>query len=340
MKEELKQIKEKAFQILKEADKLEDLEEVRVKILGRSGSLTKVLRRMGELEPKERPIMGKLSNEVRESIESYLQERKEQLEKVLREIKIEEESLDITADLADVKMGHRHPLYQTMEKLENIFITMGFDIIDGPEIETVANNFDLLNSPLDHPSREKSDTFYVDEETVLRTHTSTVQIRTMKESKPPIRMVSAGRTFRFDEVDATHSPMFHQMEGLVVDKNITMANLIHTLDHFVHEMFGEDIKTRYRPHYFPFTEPSIEVDVSCFKCRGEGCESCQYTGWDMELLGAGIVHPQVLENCGIDSSVYSGFAFGMGVDRIAMVSYELDDIRLLFDNTREFLEQF
>ena len=340
MKEELKKIKEKAFKILEEADKLEDLEEVRVKVLGRSGSLTKVLRKMGELEPEERPIMGKLSNEVRQSIESYLQERKEQLEKILREIKIEEESLDITADLADVKMGHRHPLYQTMEKLENIFITMGFDIIDGPEIETVANNFDLLNSPLDHPSREKSDTFYIDDETVLRTHTSTVQIRTMKESKPPIRMVSAGRTFRFDEVDATHSPMFHQIEGLVVDKNITMANLIHTLDHFVHEMFGEDIKTRYRPHYFPFTEPSIEVDVSCFKCRGEGCESCQYTGWDMELLGAGIVHPQVLENCGIDSSVYSGFAFGMGVDRIAMVSYELDDIRLLFDNTREFLEQF
>lgn len=340
MKEELRKIREEAFDILKNAESLEDLEDVRVKVLGRSGMLTKVLRRMGELEPEERPVMGKLSNEVREALENYLQERRNQLEEVLRKIKIEEEALDVTADLEEMTIGHRHPLYQTMEKLENIFMTMGFDIVEGPEIETVANNFDLLNSPMDHPSREKSDTFYIDPETVLRTHTSCVQIRTMKQSQPPIRMVSAGRTFRFDEVDATHSPMFHQIEGLVVDKDITMSNLIYTLDYFVHEMFGEDIKTRYRPHYFPFTEPSIEVDVSCFKCRGEGCASCQYTGWDMELLGAGMVHPQVLENCGIDSSVYSGFAFGMGVDRIAMVSYELDDIRLLFDNSREFLEQF
>ena len=217
---------------------------------------------------------------------------------------------------------------------------MGFKVIPGPEIETVKNNFDDLNSPENHPSRDMSDTFYITEDILLRTHTSPVQIRAMKEYGVPLKMVSAGRTFRFDDVDDTHSPMFHQLEGLVVDENISMANLIHTLDIFIQELFGKDIKTRYRPHYFPFTEPSAEVDVTCFKCRGAGCPNCNHTGWSMELLGCGMIHPKVLENCGIDSTKYSGFAFGMGVDRITMIKYGINDIRLLFENDNRFLEQF
>ena len=227
-----------------------------------------------------------------------------------------------------------------MEELENFFISMGFSIIDGPEIETVENNFDKLNSPMDHPSREMSDTFYIDKDLLLRTHTSPVQIRTMLSTKPPIKMVSAGRTFRFDEVDDTHSPMFHQIEGLVVDENINMSNLIETLNTFIKEFFGEDMQTRYRPHYFPFTEPSAEVDVSCFNCKGKGCKVCNGTGWSMELLGCGMVHPNVLEACGIDSKKYSGFAFGMGIDRITMVKHKINNIRLLYDNDKRFLEQF
>lgn len=217
---------------------------------------------------------------------------------------------------------------------------MGFDIVDGPEIDTVENTFDLLNSPKYHPSRSLSDTFYLDDKTVLRPHTSSVQIRTMKTQKPPIRMVSAGRTFRFDDVDDTHSPMFHQIEGLVVDKGVTMANLMDTINIFIKNLFGEEIETRFRPHYFPFTEPSMEVDVTCFDCKGKGCPSCNDTGWSMELLGCGMVHPNVLRNCGIDPEVYTGFAFGMGVDRITMVKHKIDNIRLLYDNDKRFLEQF
>ena len=216
---------------------------------------------------------------------------------------------------------------------------MGFSV-EGPEIETVENNFDALNSPENHPSRDLTDTFYITEDILLRTHTSPVQIRTMKEMEPPLRIVSAGRTFRFDDVDDTHSPMFHQLEGLVVDENITMANLMHTIDIFIKELFGKDMKTRFRPHYFPFTEPSAEVDVSCFECKGKGCPVCNGTGWSMELLGCGMVHPKVLANCGIDPDKYSGFAFGMGIDRITMVKYGIDDIRLLFENDNRFLEQF
>jgi phenylalanyl-tRNA synthetase alpha chain len=217
---------------------------------------------------------------------------------------------------------------------------MGYDIVEGPEIDTVENNFDALNAPPDHPSRDKSDTFYINENLLLRTQTSPVQIRIMKEQKPPIRIVSAGRTFRFDEVDDTHSPMFHQMECLVVDKNVTLANLKDSINHFVKELFGDDMKTRFRPHNFPFTEPSAEVDVSCLSCKGKGCEACNYTGWSMELLGCGMVHPKVLENCGIDPKVYSGYAFGMGIDRITMVKHKINDIRLLFENDIRFLKQF
>ena len=227
-----------------------------------------------------------------------------------------------------------------MEELENLFMSMGFTVLEGPEIETVRNNFDLLNSPKDHPAREYSDTFYISEELLLRTHTSPVQIRAMQQMDLPIRIISTGRTFRFDDVDDTHSPMFHQLEGLVVDENITMGNLMKTIDIFIKEIFGEDMKTRFRPHNFPFTEPSIEVDISCFDCRGKGCPSCNGTGWDMELLGAGMVHPNVLENCGIDSEKYTGFAFGFGIDRISMVKHKIDNIRLLFENDNRFLKQF
>lgn len=237
-------------------------------------------------------------------------------------------------------MGHYHPLLHTIKELENLFISMGFSVVDGPEVETVQYNFDALNSPENHPSRDLSDTFYITKDILLRTHTSPVQIRAMKQIKPPLRIVSAGRTFRFDDVDDTHSPMFHQLEGLVIDEKVTMANLMHTIDIFIKKLFGEDMETRFRPHHFPFTEPSAEVDVSCFECKGKGCSVCNGTGWSMELLGCGMVHPKVLENCGIDSERYSGFAFGMGIDRITMVKYGINDIRLLFENDNRFLEQF
>ncbi|HHX69930.1 MAG: phenylalanine--tRNA ligase subunit alpha [Miniphocaeibacter sp.] len=340
MKNKLLNIKEQTLAKLNEIKNLDELESIRVKILGKKGELTLVLRGMGKLSKEERPVVGQYANEIRNDIENYIAIRKKELIEKMNKIKIEEEKIDVTAKKGSLKIGHRHPLNKTMEELENLFQTMGFSIIEGPEVETVANNFDLLNSPKNHPSRDLSDTFYINEDILLRTHTSTVQIRTMLNNKPPIRMVSAGRTFRFDDVDDTHSPMFHQIEGLVVDKNVTMSNLIHTLDVFIREFFGEDMKTRYRPHYFPFTEPSAEVDVSCFACHGEGCPECNYTGWSMELLGCGMVHPNVLRNCGIDPEVYSGFAFGMGVDRITMVKHGIDNIRLLYDNDKRFLEQF
>ncbi|WP_099203304.1 phenylalanine--tRNA ligase subunit alpha [Miniphocaeibacter massiliensis] len=340
MKEQLSLIKEKTIEKIEKVKSLKELENIRVSILGKKGELTSVLRGMGKLSKEERPVMGQLANEVREKLEKYLSAKKEELVNEVKKIKIQEEKVDVTATRGSLEIGHRHPLNKTMEDLEDLFQTMGFSIIDGPEVETVKNNFDMLNSPKNHPSRDLTDTFYINDDILLRTHTSPVQIRTMLKNKPPIRMVSAGRTFRFDDVDDTHSPMFHQIEGLVVDKGITMANLIDTLDVFIKEFFGSDMKTRYRPHYFPFTEPSAEVDVSCFDCHGEGCPSCNYTGWSMELLGCGMVHPNVLRNCGIDPEIYSGFAFGMGVDRITMVRHGIDNIRLLYGNDKRFLEQF
>ena len=340
MKDKLNNIKESTIEKISKIANLKDLEAIRVKVLGKKGDLTLVLREMGKLSKEERPIIGQFANEIRNEIEVYLSSKKNELQDEIKKIKIEEEKIDITARRNKKEIGHRHPLNKTMEELENLFQTMGFSIIEGPEVETVANNFDLLNSPKNHPSRDLSDTFYIDEDILLRTHTSTVQIRTMLDNKPPIRMVSAGRTFRFDDVDDTHSPMFHQIEGLVVDKHVTMANLMDTLNVFIKEFFGEDMKTRYRPHYFPFTEPSAEVDVSCFACHGKGCPSCNYTGWSMELLGCGMVHPNVLRNCGIDPEIYSGFAFGMGIDRITMVKHGIDKIRLLYENDKRFLEQF
>ncbi len=340
MKEEILKIKEKTVGLIDNATDLKSLEDIRVKVLGKKGDLTLVLRNMGKLSKEERPAMGQLANEVRSEIEGLLSGKFEQLKDERKKIKLKEEELDVTANRGTREISHRHPLNETIIQLENLFQTMGFDIIDGPEIDTVENTFDLLNSPKYHPSRSLSDTFYLDDKTVLRPHTSSVQIRTMKTQKPPIRMVSAGRTFRFDDVDDTHSPMFHQIEGLVVDKGVTMANLMDTINIFIKNLFGEEIETRFRPHYFPFTEPSMEVDVTCFDCKGEGCPSCNDTGWSMELLGCGMVHPNVLRNCGIDPEIYTGFAFGMGVDRITMVKHKIDNIRLLYDNDKRFLEQF
>lgn len=340
MKIEILNIKNEFFSELEKVENQKALEELRVKYLGKKGLMTAALKGMGKLSKEERPVIGKLANEVSAEIREAIDQAKKKFEVEHLKAKLSSEIIDISLEKNNIKIGSDHPLHQTMEELEDLFVSLGFRIIPGPEIESVANNFDLLNSPEDHPSRDLSDTFYIDEDILLRTHTSPVQIRSMKKYGAPIKMVSAGRTFRFDDVDDTHSPMFHQMEGLVVGENISMGDLIGTLDIFIKEFFGDDIETRYRPHYFPFTEPSVEVDVTCFSCHGKGCKACGGTGWSMELLGGGMVHPQVLENCGIDSEKYTGFAFGMGVDRVTMVRYGIDNIRLLFENDNRFLKQF
>lgn len=340
MRDRLKKIREEAISNIEVLNNLDGLESLRIKYMGKKGELTLVLREMGNISKEERPIIGALANEIRQQIEGELDKAKDRLIEEIKKQQIEKEKIDITISKHTKKLGHYHPLLHTIKELENLFISMGFSVVDGPEVETVQYNFDALNSPENHPSRDLSDTFYITKDILLRTHTSPVQIRAMKQIKPPLRIVSAGRTFRFDDVDDTHSPMFHQLEGLVIDEKVTMANLMHTIDIFIKKLFGEDMETRFRPHHFPFTEPSAEVDVSCFECKGKGCSVCNGTGWSMELLGCGMVHPKVLENCGIDSERYSGFAFGMGIDRITMVKYGINDIRLLFENDNRFLEQF
>lgn len=340
MRERLLELMQEALNLIKQCNYDDDIEKIRVQFLGKKGELTSILRSMAQLTEEERPVIGKIANEVRMAIEENINEFKDALAERLKEEKLKTERVDVTMPSKYPQMGRRHPLMQVKEELEDLFLSMGYNVIEGPEVDTVQNNFDDLNAPEDHPSRDMSDTFYLADGIVLRTQTSPVQIRTMKTQKPPIRMVSAGRTFRFDEVDDTHSPMFHQMECLVIDKGVTMANLKDAINQFVKQMFGDEMKTRFRPHNFPFTEPSAEVDVSCLKCRGKGCELCNNTGWSMELLGCGMVHPNVLRNCGIDPEIYSGFAFGMGIDRVAMVKYGINNIRLLFDNDERFLKQF
>ena len=340
MREKLEEIKKTALEEITKSTSLDQLDKIRIAILGKKGQLTGILKGMGKLSPEERPKMGALANDVRANLEEALNQKRQKLEEDQVNQRLEEEWIDITLDKPQKRQGHFHPLSQTKEELEDLFVEMGFMVYEGPEIESVENNFDALNAPMSHPSRDKTDTFYIDDTTLLRTQTSPVQIRAMKEMGAPLRMICSGRVFRPDDVDDTHSPMFHQLEGLVVDENVSLANLIHTLDVFIHEMFGKDMQTRYRPHYFPFTEPSTEVDVTCHACHGVGCKACHGTGWSMELLGAGMVHPNVLRNCGIDPEKYSGFAFGMGIDRIAMVKYGISDIRLLFDNDERFLKQF
>ncbi len=340
MEAQLQQLRSTMIERIEAAQDAKTLESIRIEYMGKKGELTGLLKQMGKLSAEEKPVIGKLANEVRQDFESNLARRHAELKEIGKGLRLQAEKIDVTVDKPGHGFGHRHPLQSTMEELEELFISMGFRVEEGPEVETVENNFDKLNSPKDHPSRDYSDTFYIKPNTVLRTHTSPVQVRVMMNQKPPIRMICTGRTFRFDDVDDTHSPMFHQIEGLVVDKHISMANLIDTLNVFVKRLLGEDMKTRFRPHYFPFTEPSAEVDVSCTVCRGAGCPSCHFTGWSMELLGCGMVHPNVLSMCGIDPTEYSGFAFGMGIDRITMVKHGIPNIRLLYENDQRFLDQF
>ena len=337
MKETLKRIKEEA--LLKIADDSCDLEALRIQYLGKKGELTAVLRGMGKLTPEERPIIGQLANEVREQIEEAMKAKQTELKARALENQLIAEKLDVTMPAKVPARGHLHPLTKMQRELEDIFIGMGYSIAEGPEVEYDYYNFQALNIPENHPARDTQDTFYITEKILLRSQTSPVQARVMEQQKPPIRIVSPGRVYRSDAMDATHSPLFHQFEGLVVDKGITMGNLKSTLEEFAQKTFGEETRVRFRPHHFPFTEPSAEVDVSCFACGGKGCRLCKGEGW-IEILGAGMVHPNVLRNCGIDPEEYSGFAFGMGVERILMLKYHVNDIRLLYENDVRFLHQF
>ncbi|MBQ2249583.1 MAG: phenylalanine--tRNA ligase subunit alpha [Clostridia bacterium] len=316
-----------------------DLEQIKIKYLGKKGELTAVLRGMGALTPEERPIVGQIANEVRAAIEAAINEKKQEQEQKALDEKLKAEKLDVTMPGTPTPMGHLHPLTQVQRELEDIFIGMGFSIVEGPEVELDYYNFQALNIPENHPARDTQDTFYIAENVLLRSQTSPVQVRTMEHQKPPIRIISPGRVYRSDALDATHSPLFHQLEGLVVDKGITMGDLKGTLEIFAKKLFGENTRIRFRPHHFPFTEPSAEVDVSCYVCGGKGCRLCKGEGW-IEILGAGMVHPFVLSNCGIDPEEYSGFAFGLGLERIAMKKYGIDDIRLFYENDERFLEQF
>ena len=339
MKEQLISLKERALSEIKQSSSMEELDSLRVKYSGKKGELTAILKGMGKLSAEERPEMGKIANEVREAIETAISETREEIKKIELEKRLAEEVIDVTMPGKTFKVGKRHPITQIIDEVTEIFMGIGFSVAEGPEVETVENNFDALNAPKNHPSRDMSDTFYFNDELLLRTQTSPVQVRTMRSQELPIKIISPGRCFRNDSLDATHAPMFHQIEGLVVGKDITMAQFKGTLELFVQKLFGSNTRTKFRPHNFPFTEPSAEIDVTCFKCGGEGCSMCKGEGW-IEILGAGMVHPNVLRNCGIDPEVYSGFAFGMGVERLAMLKYEIDDIRLLVENDMRFLDQF
>ncbi len=337
MKEKLLTIKQEALDAIHSANA--DLEQIRIRYLGKKGELTSVLRGMGSLSPEERPAFGQLANEVRQNIEAALADKVRAQKQAALEKKLESEKIDVTFPATSSRVGTLHPLTQVQRRIEDIFIGMGFSIVEGPEVEYDYYNFQALNIPENHPARDTQDTFYITDKILLRSQTSPVQVRTMEKQKPPIRIISPGRVYRSDAVDATHSPLFHQIEGLVVDKGITMGDLKGMLETFAKTLFGEEARLRFRPHHFPFTEPSAEVDVSCFVCGGKGCRVCKNEGW-IEILGAGMVHPNVLSNCGIDPEVYSGFAFGLGVERIAMKKYGIDDMRLLYDNDIRFLEQF
>ena len=342
MKEQLENIRASAMEALAQAKEAADLEALRVKVLGKKGELTAVLKMMGKLSAEERPVMGQLANETRAAIEQELDRRKQEIAAAAMELKLAAEAVDVTIPGDEIQMGHKHPMNIALDEAKEIFIGMGFQILEGPEVELADYNFTKLNTEEGHPARDWSDTFYLkdDSSVLLRTQTSPMQIRAMEAIKePPIRILAPGRVFRKDEVDATHSPMFHQIEGLVIDKGITMADLKGTLETLVKSLYGEDSVVRFRPHHFPFTEPSCEVDVQCFKCHGAGCPTCKGEGW-IELLGAGMVHPKVLEVCGIDPNVYSGFAFGIGLERMAMRRFQISDLRLIFENDVRFLQQF
>lgn len=337
MKQTLEKIKAAAMAELSSTDA--DIEQIRVRYLGKKGELTAVLRGMGQLSPEERPVVGQLANEVRAAIEAAIGEKMKELKEKELNDRLVRERLDVTMPGKAPRMGHQHPLTRAQREMEEIFIGMGFEIAEGPEVEYDYYNFQALNIPENHPARDTQDTFYITDNILLRSQTSPVQVRVMEQKKPPIRVISPGRVYRSDALDATHSPLFHQMEGLVVDKGITMSDLKGTLETFARKMFGDKTEIRFRPHHFPFTEPSAEVDVSCFVCGGKGCRVCKGEGW-IEILGAGMVHPFVLQNCGIDPEVYSGFAFGMGLERVTMTRYGIDDIRLFYENDERFLKQF
>ncbi len=341
MKDKLNSIRQNALEQINQSDTDNaKLEEIRVKYLGKKGELTAVLRGMGQLAPEERPVIGQTANEVREDIEKAIAEKKQSLAAAALELKLKDEKLDVTVPGKKSKIGHIHPLTLVQRELEDVFIGMGFSIAEGPEVEYDYYNFQALNIPENHPARDTQDTFYItDDKILLRSQTSSVQARVMEKQKPPIRIISPGRVYRSDAMDATHSPLFHQMEGLAVDEGITMGDLKGMLETFAKTEFGEDTKIRFRPHHFPFTEPSAEVDISCFMCGGKGCRLCKGEGW-IEILGAGMVHPNVLSMCGIDPEKYSGFAFGMGLERIAMLKYHIDDIRMFYENDVRFIEQF
>ena len=344
MKEKLEQIRAKALEQIalmesgEAAAALDKLNDVRVSMLGKKGELTAVLKGMKDVAPEDRPKVGQLVNDTRAEIEAALDQAKKKVERALREAAMKAEVIDVTLPAKKNEMGHRHPNFIVLEEVERIFIGMGYEVVEGPEIEKDYYNFEALNIPADHPAKDEQDTFYINGDILLRTQTSPVQVRTMEQKKPPIRMLAPGRVFRSDE-DATHSPSFHQIEGMVIDKGITFADLKGTLQEFARELYGPETKVKFRPHHFPFTEPSAEMDVSCFKCGGKGCRFCKGEGW-IEILGCGMVHPKVLRMSGIDPEEYSGFAFGMGLERISLLKYEIDDMRLLYENDVRFLRQF
>ncbi len=339
MKDQLEKIKQEALRQIEVSDALEKLNDIRVAYLGKKGELTSVLKSMKDVAPEDRPKVGQMVNDARALIEGKLEEAMTGLQKMAREEQLKKEVIDVTLPARRNRVGHTHPNTIALEEVERIFIGMGYEVIEGPEVEYDSYNFEKLNIPKNHPARDEQDTFYISDNIVLRSQTSPVQVRTMEKGKLPIRMLAPGRVFRSDEVDATHSPSFHQIEGLVIDKNITFADLKGTLAEFARELFGLETKVKFRPHHFPFTEPSAEMDVTCFKCGGKGCRFCKGSGW-IEILGCGMVHPNVLTMSGIDPNEYSGFAFGVGLERIALLKYEIDDMRLLYENDIRFLKQF
>ena len=341
MKELMQKLRESSVKEILDCDSAERLEAMRVRYLGKKGELTAILRQMGSLSAEERPAMGQLANQLRSEIEEAIDKRREELSSAMMELKLESEAVDVTLPGKDIRMGHKHPMYNVLDQLKDIFIGMGFEILDGPEVELADYNFTKLNIDEGHPSREWTDTFYFTEDNrvLLRTQTSNMQVHAMETRPLPIRVLAPGRVYRKDEVDATHSPMFHQIEGLVVDKGVTMSDLKATLNLVVEKIYGKGTVTRFRPHHFPFTEPSCELDIQCHKCGGKGCPTCKGEGW-IEVLGAGMVHPKVLAGCGIDPDVYSGWAFGMGLERLALGEYKINDMRLIFENDTRFLEQF
>ena len=339
MKEKIEEIKKAAKEKIAAITSLQDLQDLKVKYLGKKGELTSILKGLGGLSAEERPKIGSMVNQVRDELEKSIENAEKAMKAKALEQRLEKEKIDVTMPSKAIKVGSVHPITQVIEEVKEIFLGLGYSVADGPEVERTYYVFDQLNTPIDHPARDLQDTFYITEDVILRTQTSSVQIRAMENQKPPIKMICPGAVYRSDTVDATHSPLFHQIEGLVVDKNITMTDLKGTLEMFAKNCLGPNTKIRFRPHHFPYTEPSAEADVSCFVCGGKGCRVCKNEGW-IELLGCGMVHPKVLENCGIDPNVYSGFAFGFGVERIAMAKFGIDDMRLLFENDVRFLKQF